>query len=504
MSSSGTPTSNLGLNQWLPNDKPERVDFDSDNLKIDAAFSSIKQDVGGTTNYLKDVTTLGLTNESAVRYGKHAMGNVLNAAPNNSVAVGQYALQNTTGAGNVAIGYAAGRYNTSGTNNVAVGHSSLGDNTTGTYNTAIGHGTLAANSEGHNNVAIGGEAAQFTTTGTQNIAIGRQALRNNTRGSNNIAIGHQTLLNNLETNHNTAVGYAALLNNISGYNTAFGTYAGFSITSGSNNTLIGTCAGYSGTTSYNGVAIGYNAGRYASDGVTGLTGGGNNIFIGYGAKGSSDTAPVNMIVIGTTAQGYGSNTAHIGNSSVSSISYGAATGTAFTNRSDPRIKEDIQDADLDTCVDSVKNLPLHYFKYKDFVGNEGDQHVLGFLSTEFSEVLPKAVHRNTMTFDERDEDGNVIYETKIVDEYVDEEVEVEVKTLKEIIDPDTGETHIITRIKTQTEMRPILKQIEKEVPKQIIIEDCESIDSSQLVPILWGAVQQLVVKVEKLEARINE
>jgi len=43
MSSSGKSTLHLGLNQWLPNDKPERADFDSDNLKIDAAFSSIKK-----------------------------------------------------------------------------------------------------------------------------------------------------------------------------------------------------------------------------------------------------------------------------------------------------------------------------------------------------------------------------------------------------------------------------------------------------------------------------
>ena len=41
MSSTGTPTPHLGLNQWLPNDKPERVDFDSDNLKIDAALKSM-------------------------------------------------------------------------------------------------------------------------------------------------------------------------------------------------------------------------------------------------------------------------------------------------------------------------------------------------------------------------------------------------------------------------------------------------------------------------------
>jgi len=40
MSSAGTPTLHLGLNQWLPNDKPERVDFNSDNKKIDAFFNS--------------------------------------------------------------------------------------------------------------------------------------------------------------------------------------------------------------------------------------------------------------------------------------------------------------------------------------------------------------------------------------------------------------------------------------------------------------------------------
>jgi len=105
-----------------------------------------------------------------------------------------------------------------------------------------------------------------------------------------------------------------------------------------------------------------------------------------------------------------------------------------------------------------------------------------------------------MTFDERDENGNVIYETRLVDELVDEEVEVEVEILKEMIDPETGETHMIPRTKIQTEMRPVLRQIEKEVPKQIIIEDCESIDSSQLVPILWGAMQKLIMEIEVLKA----
>ena len=54
MSSTGKPTPHLGLNQWLPNDKPERVDFDSDNQKIDAAFSS-KANLAGANfvNFLR-------------------------------------------------------------------------------------------------------------------------------------------------------------------------------------------------------------------------------------------------------------------------------------------------------------------------------------------------------------------------------------------------------------------------------------------------------------------
>jgi len=57
MSSTGTPTPHLGLNQWLPNDKPERVDFDSDNLKIDAALKSKANQLNGA-----ELTSLGYTN----------------------------------------------------------------------------------------------------------------------------------------------------------------------------------------------------------------------------------------------------------------------------------------------------------------------------------------------------------------------------------------------------------------------------------------------------------
>jgi hypothetical protein len=178
-----------------------------------------------------------------------------------------------------------------------------------------------------------------------------------------------------------------------------------------------------------------------------------SVIIGSLAR-PSGNAEVNEIVIGHMARGYGSNTAHIGNSNVVSISYGAGTGTMFTNRSDRRLKEDIQDADLSICYDSVKKLKLRRFKYKEFVGNERDIHLTGFIADEFGEVFPKAVIKRDQKYPVLDENGDPV--------------------------------------------------IEDGKPKLQEIKDCASIDTSQVVPTLLGAVQKLMAKVEKLETEIAE
>jgi len=178
----------------------------------------------------------------------------------------------------------------------------------------------------------------------------------------------------------------------------------------------------------------------------------NNTIFGNNAT-ISNTSATNEIVIGAGASGKGSNTAHIGNSSVTSISYGPGTGTMFTNRSDRRLKEDIQEADLSICYDAVKKLQLRRFRYKDFVGNERDIHLTGFIADEFEKVFPKAVIKKDQKFPILDENGDPV---------VDEDGK----------------------------------------PKMEEIKDCASIDMSQVVPTLLGAVQKLMEKVETLEAEI--
>jgi len=74
----------------------------------------------------------------------------------------------------------------------------------------------------------------------------------------------------------------------------------------------------------------------------------------------------------------------------------AKPNSAFwTAISDRRIKEDIVDADLDTCLENVKNLKLRYYKLRDDIIELdpmfNDSHKLGWIAQEVEEILPKSV-----------------------------------------------------------------------------------------------------------------
>ncbi len=63
--------------------------------------------------------------------------------------------------------------------------------------------------------------------------------------------------------------------------------------------------------------------------------------------------------------------------------------------SDPRIKEDIHEADLAQCYDTIRNLPLRSYKYKPEYCSTfhiGAETRLGFLATDLLPHFPKSVH----------------------------------------------------------------------------------------------------------------
>jgi hypothetical protein len=270
---------------------------------------STNVDVAGTL----DVTGLGTFDASITVDGKISLND-----GGDSVFVGEDAGLNDDASANqnVGVGYQALRANTTGSANTANGAGALYSNTTGDANTANGAGALYSNTTGSTNTANGYAALYSNTTGYANTANGAGALYSNTTGILNTAFGAAALYSNTTGFSNTANGYQALYNNTTGYaNTANGYLALYNNTTGYDNTANGGSALRSNTTGDQNIAVGSNAGTYITGGVSLNTVTSNSVFLGYNTKALADSQ-TNQIVIGYDAIGLGSNTAILGNSSI--------------------------------------------------------------------------------------------------------------------------------------------------------------------------------------------
>ena len=230
--------------------------------------------------------------------------------------IGASAGANVTSANNnTFVGAEAGNSTTTGGDNVAVGLGSLGANTTNVRNTAVGtealnfstaaenvaigyragYGVNGQTNSGTKNTFVGFQAGGVATTGGLNTAIGYKSLTANTIGTNNTAIGEGSLLTNVDGSKAVAVGVDALkVQEPSGatdtYNVAVGESSGLSVSTGVQNTVIGGLAGDALTTGSGNTALGYNVAFSA-------VGAANQTVIGNGAAGHAD----NVVVIGNAA-----------------------------------------------------------------------------------------------------------------------------------------------------------------------------------------------------------
>ena len=89
----------------------------------------------GSASFSSDIEVNGLT------IGKG------NGSITQNTAIGVQALDNATGIGNTAVGYASLLDNTTGVSNTALGVNSLRYNTTGFQNTALGVSSLHSNTQ---------------------------------------------------------------------------------------------------------------------------------------------------------------------------------------------------------------------------------------------------------------------------------------------------------------------------------------------------------------------
>ena len=123
----------------------------------------------------------------------------------------------------------------------------------------------------------------------------------------------------------------------------------------------------------------------------------------------------------------------------------------WTVPSDERLKENIENADLDICYNVVKNLPLKRYKWRDDVYSTEkvrDRHKIGWIAQDVESVFPKAVNQYDFKFNqvfELDEDGK-----------------------EQIVSED-------------------------------VIEDCRGLNADQIYAVMFGAIQKLQTKVEALE-----
>jgi hypothetical protein len=172
------------------------------------------------------------------------------------------------------------------------------------------------------NIWIGGGGANSTLGGgasslaSQNTSLGVLALTYNTTGGNNVGIGYVSLNTNTTGYQNTSVGAFSMSSNSTGYiNSAFGFGSLANNTTGFGNAAFGTDSLRYLTTGRENTAIGNLAGTYINAGTNNGTSE-YSVYVGADTRASAN-ANTNEIVIGYGARGQGSNSAVLGNSSIS-------------------------------------------------------------------------------------------------------------------------------------------------------------------------------------------
>ena len=126
------------------------------------------------------------------------------------------------------------------------------------------------------------------------------------------------------------------------------------------------------------------------------------------------------------------------------------TTTTWLTGSDERVKDNIEDANIDMCYDTIKNLKLKRFKWSEkYYPNVDDRNSIGFIAQEVETVFPKAVKKNKQDF-------------------------------------------LISKGETQ----------EDDVYETI--EDFRSLDIDQLNKTMFGALQKAIQRIETLEQTVEQ
>jgi len=214
--------------------------------------------------------------------------------------------------------------------NFTMGATAITNPNESSSNTGVGYNALLSNASGYSNSAFGDSALYANTTGKQNSAFGDHALTANNTGSYNSAFGYNTLMVNTSGQDNTAFGYSALLSNTTGgYNSVLGYNAMIGNTTGIYNSAVGIGVMFGNQTGSYNVALGHEAGYRIAAGGSNTTSD-YSVYLGDSTRARADNDQ-NEIVIGYNAYGIGSNTAVLGNDSITATALKGNIGIGTTN-----------------------------------------------------------------------------------------------------------------------------------------------------------------------------
>lgn len=233
----------------------------------------------------------------------------------------------------------------------------------------------------------------------------------NNQGGNSVAVGYLAGGNN-QSGNSVAVGYNAgnMSQGAGASAIAIGFFAG-NTSQGSQAVAMGSNAGQYSQGSY-AVAIGNYAG-HTSQHANSIILNANSTALNSGAASAFYVSPVRN-VIQTNILGYDATSkevsywslSNITTTNISSASIRLSADAAFkpttntwTISSDERLKTNITQANLDTCYDNVKNIPLKRYTWRDDVYTTEQVHdrsKLGWIAQDVETFLPKAVEQMEM------------------------------------------------------------------------------------------------------------
>ena len=134
------------------------------------------------------------------------------------ISIGAGFSQNTA---NTSLGFATLTNNIDGKNNIALGNYALSQTTT-SDSIAIGYNSLIANTNGIQNIGIGSDTLLSNSTGGGNVAVGHDSGYSNNRGDYNTFIGNVAGYSNYNGDYNTFLGYNADISGSFSHSTAIG------------------------------------------------------------------------------------------------------------------------------------------------------------------------------------------------------------------------------------------------------------------------------------------